>query len=176
MAAPAVVILKNERRLYVDTAHKTVVLLFFVFGKDFVFGEIADQVKRYPEGYDILEKEPTCYTARGVVRHLFDGHSEFSLLRLFVPSSRLNGIRYISTRAPGKTLAPTLVELCNYLTLCYVVTGKRFAQTKYGFLKRFFQLKALRKIFLARNKRDLVAATEMPASSATSFTERSSDW
>jgi NADPH:quinone reductase-like Zn-dependent oxidoreductase len=42
--------------------------------------------------------------------------------------------------------------------------------------ERVFQLKALRKIFLARNKRDLVAATEMPASSATSFTERSSDW
>src|SRR6266403_5957092 len=79
-------------------------------------------------------------------------------------------------RAPGKKLAPTLVELCNYVTLCYVVTGKRFAQTKYGFSKRFFQLKALRKIFLARNKRDLVAATEMPASSATSFTERSPDW
>jgi hypothetical protein len=35
--------------------------------------------------------------------------------------------------------------------------------------------KLLRKSFLARNKRDLVAATEMPASSATSFTERSLD-
>src|ERR1700733_1758966 len=31
------------------------------------------------------------------------------------------------------------------------------------------------KILLARNKRDLVAATEMPASSAISFTERSLD-
>jgi hypothetical protein len=38
-----------------------------------------------------------------------------------------------------------------------------------------FSSKALRKILLARNKRDLVAATEMPASSATSFTERSLD-
>jgi hypothetical protein len=38
-----------------------------------------------------------------------------------------------------------------------------------------FSSKASRKIFLARNKRDLVAATEMPASSATSFTERSLD-
>jgi hypothetical protein len=36
-----------------------------------------------------------------------------------------------------------------------------------------FQPKALRRTFLARNKRDLVAATEMPASSAISFTERS---
>jgi hypothetical protein len=35
--------------------------------------------------------------------------------------------------------------------------------------------KLLRKSFLARNKRDLVAATEMPASSATSFNERSLD-
>ena len=78
-------------------------------------------------------------------------------------------------RAPGEKLAPTLVELCNYVTSCDVVTGKRFAQTKYGFLKRLFQLRALRKILLARNKRDLVAATEMPASSATSFTELSLD-
>jgi hypothetical protein len=38
------------------------------------------------------------------------------------------------------------------------------------------QLNALRNIFLARNKRDLVAATEMPTSPATSFTEQSSDW
>ena len=37
----------------------------------------------------------------------------------------------------------------------------------------FFQLKALRRTFLARDKRDLVAAREMPASSAISFTERS---
>jgi hypothetical protein len=37
----------------------------------------------------------------------------------------------------------------------------------------FFQLKALRRTFLARNKRDLVAAREMPANSAISFTERS---
>jgi hypothetical protein len=36
-----------------------------------------------------------------------------------------------------------------------------------------FQPKALRRMVLARSKRDLVAATEMPASSAISFTERS---
>jgi hypothetical protein len=35
------------------------------------------------------------------------------------------------------------------------------------------QPKALRRIVLARSKRDLVAATERPASSATSFTGRS---
>ena len=37
------------------------------------------------------------------------------------------------------------------------------------------QLKDLRRMLLARNKRDLVAATEIPASSATSFTEPSFD-
>src|ERR1700730_3378807 len=36
-----------------------------------------------------------------------------------------------------------------------------------------FQTRALRRIVLARSKRDLVAATERPASSATSFTEQS---
>src|SRR5258705_10200486 len=35
-----------------------------------------------------------------------------------------------------------------------------------------FGTKVLRRIFLARSKRDLVAATEMPARSAISFTER----
>ena len=40
---------------------------------------------------------------------------------------------------------------------------------------RFYHFKASRKIFLARNSRDLVAETEMPASSATSFTELSLD-
>jgi hypothetical protein len=37
--------------------------------------------------------------------------------------------------------------------------------------RRCDHLKALRKIFLARDKRDLVAATEMPVSSATSCTD-----
>jgi hypothetical protein len=39
----------------------------------------------------------------------------------------------------------------------------------------FFHLKELRRMLLARNKRDLVAATEIPASSAISFTEPSFD-
>jgi hypothetical protein len=38
---------------------------------------------------------------------------------------------------------------------------------------RFIQLKSLRSVFLARNKRDLVAATEMPANSEISFKELS---
>jgi hypothetical protein len=36
--------------------------------------------------------------------------------------------------------------------------------------------KSLRRAALARNKRDLVAATEMPASFAISFTEPSFNW
>jgi hypothetical protein len=39
----------------------------------------------------------------------------------------------------------------------------------------FFQPKALRRMVLARNKRDLVAVTEMPARSAISLTELSFD-
>jgi hypothetical protein len=50
-----------------------------------------------------------------------------------------------------------------------------FAPSHASSLSLFFQLKALRRTFLARNKRDLVAAREMPASSAISFTERSFD-
>jgi hypothetical protein len=42
-------------RYCAGTAHKTLpVSLPFVFGKDSVFGETADQVERYPEGYDTL--------------------------------------------------------------------------------------------------------------------------
>jgi hypothetical protein len=50
-----------------------------------------------------------------------------------------------------------------------------FAPSHASNLPLFFQLKALRRTFLARNKRDLVAARERPASSAISFTERSFD-
>ncbi len=37
-------------------------LVAFAFGKDRFLAEIAAQVKRYPEGYDILEEEATQIT------------------------------------------------------------------------------------------------------------------
>lgn len=57
MAAPAAVILKNERRLCVDT----VLELFirhslcncFLFSERVSFWRIADLAKRDPEGYDV---------------------------------------------------------------------------------------------------------------------------
>jgi hypothetical protein len=92
-------------------------------------------------------------------------------------SSRLKPtIRELSRGGPNRNAEPA-ISLQSHgagsveVTLC---TPRLMIQPELP-LPSEFAFKALRRIFLARSKRDLVAATEMPARSAISFNDLSVD-